>query len=359
MRLDARVRMLDSTERPLRHNDEVMVFAGSSETPAKAALLDAEEVAPGDSGWVQLRLSGPVAVLAGDRFVLRRPSPAETIGGGVVLELDPPRHKRFQGPVIERLNRLAAGDPMDRLIAWLGNRFVPESKLESWIDPGLLERARQDQLIAWAGPLGLRVLAQTPVLEAALAAMNEHIDAFHAEQPLEPGIPRERVRQAVGLDRPAFDALVWTCRERKAIEEAGTLLRRPGFRIELDRERREHADVYLALSRERGFEPPDPADAGIEPSLVAALVALGELIPVGEGIVFLPERIEAAQTQLLEALAAHQSISLAEFRDLLGTTRKYAQALLEYFDQQRVTRRVGDRRVALRPSQQRGDLPQT
>jgi selenocysteine-specific elongation factor len=358
IRFDARVRMLDSIDRPLRHNDDVIVFAGSSETPAKAALLDTDEVAPGASGWVQLRLASPVAVLAGDRFVLRQPSPAETIGGGTVLELDPPRHKRFQSSVIGRLEQLAAGDPSDRLLAWVGNRFVPEAKLEPWIDGDLLEQVQRDGAVAWAGAPGTRVLAQASTLDMALAAVNERIEAFHAEHPLESGVPRERVRQELGFDRMTFDALAWTSVRRGDIDDLGSLLRRRGYRIELDVERQSRANAYLELLRKNDFEPPAPADAGIEPSLVSALVALGEVVQVGEGIVYLPERIEEAEARLLSALSANLSISLAEFRDLLGTTRKYAQALLEYFDQQRVTRRVGDRRVAFRPSQHRGEVPQ-
>jgi selenocysteine-specific elongation factor len=358
LRLDARVRMLESMNRPLRHNDEVIVFAGSSETPAKAALLDAEEIAPGESGWVQLRLASRVAALVGDRFVLRRPSPAETIGGGTVLELDPPRHRRFQFPVIERLELLMAGDPSDRLLAWLGGRFVPEANLDSWIDDALLERAQRAESIGWAGVDGARVLARTPVLAGALSEVSDRVDAFHGAHPLEPGMPRERLRQSLGCDRMTFDALVWSSAERGNIEESGSLLRRRSFRIELGADRRQRADAYLGLLQERGFEPPIPADAGLEPSLVSALISLGEVVSVGDGIVFLPERIEEAELRLLEVLAANQSISLAEYRDLLGATRKYAQALLEYFDQQRVTRRVGDRRVAFRTRQPRGGVPQ-
>jgi len=117
MRFDARVHLIEASERPLRHNDDVIVFAGSSETPAKAALLECESIEPGADGWVQLRLAQPAPVFTRDRFILRRPSPGETIGGGEILELDPPRHKRFQANVIERLASLAAGDPADLAMA--------------------------------------------------------------------------------------------------------------------------------------------------------------------------------------------------------------------------------------------------
>ena len=124
MRLDARIRLMVSSERPLAHNDDVVVFAGSAEVPARVALLEGDVLDPGKAGWVQLRFARPMVLVPGDRFVLRRPSPPETIGGGVALELDAPRHKRNRPDVIARLETLAAGDPADRLLAWIGDRFV-------------------------------------------------------------------------------------------------------------------------------------------------------------------------------------------------------------------------------------------
>jgi selenocysteine-specific elongation factor len=105
--------------------------------------------------------------------------------------------------------------------------------------------------------------------------------------------------------------------------------------------------------RQSGFQPPTTDEARVSSVLVQAMVAMGTVVAVGDGIVFLPGQIDKAEAELRGALAGGHSISLADYRDLLGTTRKYAQALLEYFDRQRVTRRIGDRRVAIGPAAER------
>ncbi|HET9659245.1 MAG TPA: selenocysteine-specific translation elongation factor [Thermomicrobiales bacterium] len=352
MRLDALVRLIDASERPLRHNDDVVVFSGSFEIPAKAALLDAESIDPGAEGWVQLRLSRPAAVMARDRFILRRPSPAETIGGGVILELDPPRHKRFQPAVVERLTHLAAGDPADLMMAWLGSQFVSEADLRAHAPDEVVAALAEAGQIRFLGTSDARIVAASITVDAARARIRETVDRYHTERPLEPGMPRELLRQMFGLDRTAFDTVVAGDPE---LEEEHSLVRRSGFEITLDEAQQTIVDRFLDVLGSAGFQPPAPGELGIPAELVQAMIALRSVVSVGDGIVFLPERIDEAEQRLRLALATGNSISLAEYRDLLGTTRKYTQALLEYFDRQRVTRRVGDRRVAIGPVRERED----
>jgi selenocysteine-specific elongation factor len=352
MRLDARVQLVAAAERPLRHNDDVIVFTGSSEIPGKAALLDREAVDPGDQGWVQLRLARPVAALPRDRFVLRRPSPAETIGGGIILELDPPRHKRFQPAVTERLIQLAAGDPADLAMAWLGSRFVSEADLRANApDDVVAALAEHGQIRFLGGSVG-RTVGASAVVDLTRARLLDAVDRHHHERPLDPGMPRELLRQTLGLDRVAFDAVI--ADDPELVDEHAHV-RRTGFEIRLDDAQQAIVDRFVESLSVAGFQPPAADEAGVPPELVQAMIAMGSIVPVGGGIVFLPERIAEAETVLRTALARSDSISLAEFRDLLGTTRKYAQTLLEYFDRQRVTRRVGERRVAIGPHRGRED----
>ncbi len=355
MRLDARIQILGAAERPLVHNDEVIFFSGSSETPAKVALLDRDAIDPAETGLVQLRLARPVAVGLRDRFILRRPSPPETIGGGVVLELDAPRHKRFQPAVVDRLLQLNAGDPADALLAWMGSRFIPEHKLRTRGPAGAFDALLDAGRIECAGAAEARICAATGVFQDLIEQMQELVGAHHARLPLEPGIARESLRQELGLDRPVFDALLTAS---DALEETRAHVRRVGFRIQLDAVQQEQVARYLDELRGAGFQPRTPDEFGLAPDLTRAMIALDMIVPVGEGIVFLPEQLEEAESRLLTALAADGSISLAEYRDLIGASRKYAQALLEYFDHRRVTRRVGDRRLSMRPLQQReGEAP--
>lgn len=354
MRFDARMRLLRSSDRPLRQNDEVIVFAGSAEAPARAALLEGDELEAGRTGWVQFRLGRPMTLMAGDRFVLRRPSPAETIGGGTVIDLDPPRHKRNQQAVVVRLEELAAGDPAERLLAWIGDRFSNESELEK--GPLGVDGSHQAVLSLLAAGRLRRIgsmFAPPSTVDKAVASLLILVDEFHAGHPLEVGVTREELRMAMQLSRPVLDALLV---ESAVLVSDGRFVRCADFRIELSPEHQRRADDFLGMLRAAAFQPPTVEDAGIEPALLRAMISLGSIIEVGEGIVFLPDRLNEARAALMQELAERQSITLAEYRDRLGTTRRYAQALLEYFDRQRVTRRIGDQRVAIRPFEQKKDV---
>jgi selenocysteine-specific elongation factor len=347
MRLDAHVRLLASSERALEHNDEVIVFAGSSETPARAAMLTGDALIPDSEGWVQLRCARPIVVLPGDRFVLRRPSPPETIGGGRVVELDPPRHKRDQPQVVARLAELAAGDPGERLLAWIGERFVDARQLAGFSLGADDSRQIAEMLLAEGRLLrvGPFVAASRRVVDVQ-NSLRDAVDAFHLSHPLDAGMPREQLRESSGLERPIFEALLPTSAD---LVLDGPLVRRVDFQIVLDADQQAHADAYLAKLLSARFQPPTLQDFDIEADLVRAMSHLGSIVEIGDGIAFTPERLAEARSVLLSALGELDSISLAEYRDRLGTTRRYAQALLEYFDRQRVTRRIGDRRVAARP----------
>lgn len=351
MRMDVSVRLLETCERSLEHNDEVIVFSGAAEVPARAAMLDGDRLEAGRDGWVQLRLARPMVAHPGDRFILRRPSPPETIGGGSVVELDPPRHKRNQPGVVARLEQLAEGDPADRLLTWIGNRLLDErqvlnSPLGEESSRRAIERLVSDRRLTRQGIM----LVNTTRLHQISAAVLERVDRFHRQHPLEAGMPRELLREGVGLDRVALDTLLSSMEE---IDVTGPLVRRKAFHISFETEQQRRVDAYLQLLERHGYQPPTPEESEISADLRRALAQLGSIVEIGDGIVFLPEQLTGAHERLIEMLTDQESISLAEYRDALGTTRRFAQALLEYFDRQRVTRRIGDRRVAARPIERR------
>src|SRR5437667_11224038 len=124
MLIDAHIQPLADARRPLTHNTLVEVYSGSQEIPARVRLLDVEELQPGQSAWVQLRLSRPAVVARRDRFILRIPSPSTTIGGGEVVDVQPRYHRRFQAPVLEALERLSHGSPEELVLAALDRRHA-------------------------------------------------------------------------------------------------------------------------------------------------------------------------------------------------------------------------------------------
>ncbi len=140
--VDAQVRLLDDAHAPLKHNAPVDFFTGASEIPARVRVLGSETIEPGGTGWVQLRMARPVVVVAGDRFILRTPSPSATVGGGVVLNAQPGRRwRRYDAGVLKRLEALARGAPDDLLLDALNRSPITVERL-------LLERSGLDGAVA-------------------------------------------------------------------------------------------------------------------------------------------------------------------------------------------------------------------
>ena len=358
-RLDARLRLLPGAPIALEQNDEVDLFAGAAELPARVTLLDRERLAPGETGWVQLRFRLPIALLKGDRFIVRRPSPSETIGGGEIVDAAPPRHRRFRPEVLGALETLAAGSPDELVLQALeeGPREVrtvragiaglgPEpataalAQLLAEGDARLLGAPRE---VPRPGDFAAATTWWKTICDRLVAI----VAPYHAAQPLRRGMPKEEVKGRLRLPPPPrlFDEAIAAAVADGAVIDDGQTLRLPDFRIALDPARRAAADRYLAAVVAAPYAPPAPVDFGIEPDTLGALVDLGEVVRVGEGVVYAPAAYEAIVRGVLDLLERDGTLTLAGFRDHFGTSRKYAQATLEYLDAQRVTRRVGDERV--------------
>jgi selenocysteine-specific elongation factor len=357
--LDARVRVVDNAPFALEQNDEVDFFVGSSETVARVTLLDVEKIEPGQEGWIQIRFPKPVAAVRGDRFIVRRPSPSETIGGGLVIDPHPRRHRRFRKEVIEGLEALASGSPEEILLQTLGNQpqelrdllraiTLPEDdvraaayELLSSGDIVHLKRganaestlAPADFLIAWAS------------YRDTLDRIQKMLGEYHQKNPLRKGMAKEEVRSRIDMPQRAFEELVARAADAEAIVDEGNVIRRPQHEIRFSPEQRQRIDRYLDALQSQPFSPPSPSQFDLDTELVMALNEAGEVVRIDESIVFTHKAFDDMKRQVLELIDQHESITLAQFRDHFGTSRKYAQAVLEYFDHQRITRRVGDERV--------------
>jgi selenocysteine-specific elongation factor len=339
--LDVRVRLTPNAP-PLEQNDPVDLFIGAAEVQGRATLLGAETLGPGAEGWVQLRLAAPVAAVRGDRFILRRPSPGMTIGGGVVVDAAPRRHRRFHPGTLERLASLARGTPRDLALQFLaaGAREVREVAAALDVDA---DEARS--VLA-----ALRDEGAIVVLSADAAALaTAFLADYHAANPLKRGMPREELRARLGLTPRLFEEFVaWLAARGMLVAErsdAGPTLRLPEHTVALPPARRAAADRLLAALAREPFSPPDPATFGVGPETLAVLVDEGSVVRVAEGVVFGRNAYDRMVAQTLALIDAHGSVTLAQFRDAVGTTRKYAQAVLEYLDARRITRRVGDART--------------
>jgi selenocysteine-specific elongation factor len=356
-RLDARFRPVRDSATTLKHASEVKLFVGASETMARLRLLDADEIQGGEEAWIQLELRDPIVAVRGDRYVLRRPSPGETLGGGAIVDHQPKgRHKRFDPQVLQTLAALAKGTPADLLLeaalalhAAPVQELVDRSRLDA-IDAAaalkkLLEQGRLIPIEEAAGP-DMLVMANSHWIALRARAL-QLTDAFHRTSPLRRGMPREELKSKLKLQARVFNAVLERLVREQALTVSGNAVALPGHTVEFDPAQHTRVHALMAKFAENPFSPPSVKDsqAQVGEALFEALLDLDELVEVSADVVFRKKDHDAMVSKISEALQRNGRITLAEVRDLFDTSRKYAQAVLEHLDAIGVTVRTGDIRT--------------
>ena len=348
--MGARLSLLSGASGPLEHDDTVRVHAGTAESIARVAVLEGRAIEPGRSAWVQLRLATPLAVAVGDRFVVRRPSPSETLGGGVVADTSGER-SRTRADAAAALERRSAPSPADRLLASLD---VPRTAAEAGERSGLDASAREGAIASLiadgrAIPLGDAVLSRD-AYEAIATRVERTLAMTHRKSPLRAGASREEVRSALDLPAKRYAALIARLVADGRVVERGSALALPAHRPTLTAQQEaQWARAREALAREP-LQPPSAAvlqqEFGIEGDLLMALAERGDVVRVGPEAVFLPDAVSRFGDAVIDAIPA-APITVAKARDLSGSSRKHVVPLLQFLDDHGITRRVGDDRVLI------------
>jgi len=348
---DVRLRALPSVRHPIRHNQTLSFHTGSGETRARVRLLDREEVPPGEEGWAQLRLAAPAALVKGDLFVVRTAN--DTVGGGQVVDAHPARHRRFHAATLEALSVAESGSSQEALLGLLARAEPCElSALVRRTDLSVEEaRAAAGALVAdgRAVALGPAPLTDTTVLYSASGFVDLRerargaIEAYYRQHPLRRGMPREELKSRLRLSYRVFDLALERWTAAGELEELDTAVGLPGHEVRLTAAQESEVRALLAALEANPYSP--PTDRRISPELVAYLEERGKVVDVGDGVVFAAEAYREMVERIVDHLKRDRTITLAQVRDMFGTSRKYAQALLEHLDLRRVTRRVGDERV--------------
>ena len=341
-RVDASVRVLRDSPRALRHGAQVLLHTGTSEVSGRAIVLGGDEIEPGGSGWVQLYLARPVAVAAGDRFVLRLPTPAATIAGGSLTDVTPRRHPRHDERVWRSLERRAAGDVLQEELGKYPRGITAEGLLKAT----LAERADLSRLEARrAGQWLFAPEAWTALSGRARRALEE----YHRVHPLRAGMPREELKSRLGLAPSTFGPALAELADDGVLAERGGEVSVPDHQVEIDPAAGGPAGRLLELLGAQPFAPPSLAeamrDAGATTEVVRALAQRGDVVRFSDDVAFTRPAFEAALALVREMVAADGSVTVASLRDRMGASRRPVLALLEHLDAQRVTRRVGDARV--------------
>ena len=362
--LDARLRLLKDAPVSLKNRARVHLHLGPRDVLARAILLEADELQPGESQLVQFRLEGRGVGARGDRFVIRRYSPVQTLGGGVVLDTQPLKHRRFREDTLERLRELEVEDPTRVLSLRLksaGFQAFSASDLAAALG---LSHSETDErlrgLLAEGEALGFRrtgedVYAHADSWHSLLQLIGDAMSGYHRSNPLKAGASRNELRQRVAPIPPAwsFEHAVEHLLSRKVLVAAGPLLRMADHRIRFSGEQRLIRQEILELLQAGRAAPPDLTEIGARltrdaaeiHAVAAAMQSMGEIIRLDENLMFPPRTLEEIEQGLLGYLHRNRELSVSAFRDLVGTTRKYAVPLLNYFDSKGVTVRKGDVRV--------------
>lgn len=358
-RVDARFRLLKDASTALKHSTEVKFFVGASETIANLRLLGTEDLNPGEEGWIQLELRDPIVTVRGDRYILRRPSPSETLGGGIIIDHQPKgRHKRFDGNILKSLDALSQGSPSDILFeAALGlqgasiKEMILRSRLESTSAGEVLQELIADgRLILLedgnetiTSDLLIIALPQWNMLrEQVLQIVQTHHENF----PLRAGIPREELKSKLKLSPRFFNAVISMLAKGQLLTEMGKLVAMQGHEIKFNEQEKVKIQTLMRKFSENPFSPPSVKESQTEvgEDVFGALIELNELFVVSTDVVFQRREYDQIVKLIREMFSKKEKITLAEVRDTLGTTRKYAQAILEHLDMMGITMRDGDAR---------------
>jgi selenocysteine-specific elongation factor len=358
---DVRLDLLRDAPFPLKHNAFVKFFCGSAETVARVRLLGTETLAPGESGWVQLELDDPLPLVRGDRFIIRVPSPAVTVGGGEVVDPNPGRkHRRFRPEVLARLETLARGTPAEVLLQTLERRgpltvrdLLEVSGLGEAAPEALAELFSTGDAVvldAVPEPAPARLVVSRSWWSATTARMRDELAAYHARYPLRPGMSREELRSALRLDPRAYNGLLARAAADGLIVDEAATVRLPEHQVRFTPQQQQAVDDLLARFRAAPYATPSVKEAAalVGEEVLGVLLARGDLVQVSPEVLFLRETYEEMVERIRAHIQQQGSITLAQVRDLFQTSRKYAQALLEYLDSVGVTRRVGDERVLVK-----------
>lgn len=362
IRVAAWLEHLHSAPLPLKHRERVRLHTGAAEIFATVILLDADELAPGQGGYVQFVLDSPAVLLPRDRYVIRNFSPVFTIGGGEILDNSPPRLKRFTDAMRSRLDTLRAGDIESTLLLVCreaGVRGVTLAQLTARLGTAglrkLIENMRDAGAIIVYGKEPLQITLPEIMAELEIAITGA-LRAYHAEQPLKPGPVRDELRARLPrmLDSRLFSRVLETMEKKKKIRSANEFLALPGHAPVLKDGEKGLRSGMLGLYREAGSQPPTVKEVTEKlkappkeiSSMLGLLVREGLLIKIAEDLYYEAEALAGLTEKTREVAGKNKGdITLAGFKEATGLTRKFMIPLLEHFDKTKLTLRSGDKRV--------------
>ena len=364
---DAKLKLLKDAKRSINNRDRLRIYHGSAEVFGRVVLLDRDELMPGESAFVQMRLEEEIACMKDDKFVIRFYSPMITIGGGTVLDPNPPKRKRFREDVIEELIIKEKGDIEDVVEQQLNKiselypdvtliaKSVGNISIEECND--ILLRLEEKKSIKSFKTKEGTFFVHQQFLEDLEIKAKIVLGDFH-KNPLKIGMSKEELRTKIiqSAKQRIYDELLDYLSSNQIIKINGQIVSLWDFEIKFTPEQEKLKNQILNIYAKNKYDPPKPKEL---PALLSvqekeinqifdALITDGKLIKVDQENVFSKDAISDAQKIMVDYLKKNGSIQLGQFRDMLGTSRKFAMAILDYFDKNKITKRIEDKEFYIR-----------
>lgn len=349
-RFDAQVSVLSHSTVPLKHGLEATIHIGAAERQAVLSVMSGDEIAPGDAGWIRIKTDERVPVVPGEPFILRLPTPARTFAGGRVIDVRPSlRLRDLRG--VERLQAMDGPIEEDRIVAILTDyqlyspgALITRSGLSPDSLQNRLDKLERDGRIVRIDQMFMHPERWSVTVSKVRVILGEH----HRQFPLQSGMPREELRQNLRWPSHEWAAALTRMEAAGDVQLRSAHVMLPGQQSGLEA-RRADVDLVLRELRAAPFAPPPAADlildTRVDQQLLRAMVDAGEIVAVSADLYYEPHVYADLVAIVVRELRATNEVTVAHVRDLLGTSRKYALALLEHLDEQRITRRSGDVRV--------------
>jgi len=363
--VNGRLDVLAGLQKPLEQRTRIRLHIGSAEYIGRLSILEGEQLFPGGTGFVQFRLETEVLANIGDRYVIRSFSEGRVLGGGVALEIHPPKQKSASAGQIERLCRRETGEPTEltrQVVIHAGASTIDATQIAREL--GILEEEAVDLIGGLAAEEVVTVLQGAPrwiVVETALMKelgerVLKELTAFHASKPQLKGMKKSELKSRLIPESPPIliDRVLELLGNREAIVLSGDLIALTGHKIAFSAEQEKAKDAIEAAFKASLFSPPElsvlAADLEVDPSmmekLLRGLTELGSIVrlvdPEGKPIYYHAEALNQAKAIILQFFETHDEMKFFEFRELIGSSRKFATPLLGYWDDHGLTFRAGD-----------------
>ncbi len=358
--LDVSIHYLKSNKKPIKNRGRVRFHTGTNEILGILVLLDRDELLPGETTVAQTRLDIPVAVMMGDRFVIRSYSPVRTIGGGQILNPIPPKHKRFRPEVVDGLTHTPDKTP-DQLVEFYSEMSefrgisVTDLRLMTNLPEKQLEKTLQELLSKKRIILvdkENRSFIHANSFDQAKQNAVEYLAAYHRVNPLKAGMPKEELKSKFPryLGAKLFNLVLNGLIKEKRLIQAEDMVHLAEHKVSLGGDQADLQKKMLETYEKSGLEPPYFRDItkslNMDPNrakdMLALLIKEGRIIKTKDDLYFHAHVVDALKQRLVDFLKANEEITTPQFKEIAGVSRKYLIPLLEYFDATNLTLRVGD-----------------